>query len=77
MIELKEKITTKEKAKLSEEIKLPNGDVFKITLHKVIEERCDELDYLIEDSGYEIIHRDLNRVATSIYNYIAYFYKTD
>ena len=75
MIELKEKITTKEKIKLAEAVGLPNvDDIYKISLQKVIEERCDELDYIIEDMGYEIIYRDLNRVATSIYNYCVYFY---
>lgn len=77
MIELKEKITTKEKIKLSEVVELPNIDIYKISLQKVIEERCDELDYIIEDMGYEIIYRELNRVATSIYNYSVYFHMSD
>lgn len=49
------------------------GEVFVIKLFKVIEERCDELDYLLEDQGYEILHREYISVATSIYNYEVYF----
>ena len=41
-------------------------------LDKVIEERCDDLDYYLEDQGYEILHQEYIRVATSIYNYRVY-----
>ena len=44
-------------------------DAFEFQLHKVIEERCDEFDYYLEQEGFEIIERDMQRVATSIYNY--------
>lgn len=49
------------------------NEVFVISLFKVIEERCDELDYIIDENGYEIHHREYTRVATSIYNYEVYF----
>ena len=42
---------------------------YRYSLDKVIEERCDEFDYILEDEGYEIIHRELKRVATSIFDY--------
>ncbi len=44
-------------------------------LDKAIEERCDELDYMLEDMGYEIAHREMIRVATSIYNYEVIVFK--
>ena len=44
-------------------------EVFQYCLDKVIEERCDELDYMLEDDGFEILDREMTRVATSIYNY--------
>lgn len=46
-------------------------------LEKVIEERCDDLDYYLEDQGYEILHREYKRVATSIYDYQVYVIKID
>ena len=50
-----------------------NTDLFMVELNKVIEERCDELDNEIDDAGYEIIHREYIRVATSIYDYLVFF----
>jgi hypothetical protein len=38
-------------------------------LDKVIEERCDEFDYYLEDNKYTIVARDLIPIATSIFNY--------
>jgi hypothetical protein len=72
MLDKKEVIHYQDYPDLSE---YASDTIYKITLHKVIEERCDELDYEIEDNGYEIIHRDMTRVATSIYNYDVFFIK--
>lgn len=49
------------------------AEIFVIKLFKVIEERCDELDYQLEEEGYDILHQEYIRVATSIYNYEVYF----
>ena len=38
-------------------------------LDRVIEERCDEFDYELEEEGFEIINRDLEPIATSIFRY--------
>ena len=61
-----ENLTDEEKHKFSIPL---TTDAFRYSIDKVIEERCDEFDYTLEDDGFEIIHRDLMRVATSIYNY--------
>ena len=53
-----------------------NESIFEYILEKVIEERCDEFDYHLEESGFEIISRDFKRVATSIYNYKVIIHKT-
>lgn len=63
-----------EKFQFPQELKhLENEYIFHIKLEKVIEERCDELDYILEEEGYTILHQDYIRVATSIYNYLVYF----
>jgi hypothetical protein len=55
---------------------IPKGaQAFSYFLEKSIEERCDELDYQLEDEGFEIVHRDLNPVATNIYNYEVIVFK--
>jgi hypothetical protein len=46
-----------------------NTKLYKYSLDKVIEERCDEFDYILEEEGFEIVTREMIRVATSIYNY--------
>lgn len=52
-------------------LKIPlKSKAFAFYLDKVIEERCDEFEYSLEDSGFEIVDREYNRVATSIYNFI-------
>ena len=50
-----------------------NESCFVIELNKVIEERCDELDYELDEAGHEILHREYIRVATSIYDYFVFF----
>ena len=47
--------------------------VYMNILEKVIEERCDELDYSLEAEGHQIIHREYITVATSIFNYQVYY----
>lgn len=71
MIELKRPLTIEEKNEL--EIDLPQGEVQIIELDRVIEERCDELDYILEDHGYEILHRDYKELAINVYHYKVYF----
>jgi len=62
--------------KETKEFDIPKGfEAFIFSLDKVIEERCDEFDYQLEDQGYEIVHREFKRVATSIYNYEVVAYK--
>lgn len=71
MIEKKQKIT---KNNFPNELShLEDDFIFMIKLEKVIEERCDELDYHLEDQGHMILHQEYKRVATSIYNYKVYF----
>lgn len=55
----------------------PKINVYFLFREKIIEERADEIDYDLESMGYLIIHRDLVRVATSIYNYKVYCVKED
>ncbi len=43
--------------------------VYEFMLDRVIEERCDEFDYELEEEGFEIINRDLEPIATSIFRY--------
>lgn len=68
MLSLKRKATLEER----EQFKIKE-ECYIIDLFKVIEERCDELDNEIDEEGYEIIHREYTRVATSIYNYQVFF----
>ena len=68
MLSLKRKATLEER----EQFKIKE-DCYIIDLFKVIEERCDELDNEIDEEGYEILHREYTRVATSIYNYQVFF----
>ena len=39
----------------------------------LIEERCDELDYIIEENSYEIIDREYIALAANIYRYRVLF----
>lgn len=68
MLQLKRDATEEEKSKFNITEKC-----YVIELFKVIEERCDELDYEIDEEGHEILHREYTRVATSIYNYQVFF----
>ena len=68
MLSLKRKATLEER----EQFKIKE-ECYIIDLFKVIEERCDELDNEIDEEGYEIIHQEYTRVATSIYNYQVFF----
>lgn len=62
----KRKLSDSEK----EKIDIPSHwSAFEFGLDKVIEERCDEFEYELEEHGYEIFNRDYIRVATSIYNF--------
>ena len=36
---------------------------------KIIEERCDQFDYELEEEGYIIISQELTPAAVSIFNY--------
>lgn len=63
------------KSEEKQKFNLPsNSKAFEFCLDKVIEERCDEFDYYLEDNGYEIANREMIPIATSIFNYkvIAY-----
>ena len=71
MLERKVKLTRQQSQSLEFSSEL--GPIYLIELDKVIEERCDELDNMIEDQGYEIIHRDYKIIATSIFSYKVYF----
>jgi hypothetical protein len=76
MLERKQKLDSIKAEELIAENHLEvelSTDIYTIQLDKVIEERCDELDYILEDNGYDIIHRDMRPVATSIFNYTIYF----
>ena len=53
----------------------PKHEAFKFILEKVIEERCDEFDYELEEQGFIIVDRDMISVATSIFNYHVIAYK--
>ena len=44
-------------------------------LDKIIEERCDEFDYELEEQGYLIAFRDMETAAVSIFNYKVIAYK--
>ena len=63
-------LTDEEKEEL--EVQIPEGKLFIIELDRVIEERCDELDYILEDHRYEIFHRDYKNLAVNIYHYKVY-----
>jgi hypothetical protein len=71
MLEQMRPLTDEEKEDL--EIELPTGEIYIIELDRVIEERCDELDYILEDHGHEILHRDYKTLATNIYHYKVIF----
>lgn len=76
MLERKQKLDSIKAEELIAENHLEvelSTDIYTIQLDKVIEERCDELDYILEDNGYDIIHRDMKPVATNIFNYTIYF----
>lgn len=74
--DLIEQITTTKRKALIEKYSL-NDDckLLQYTLEKVIEERCDEFDYQLEEEGFKIIEREFKRVATSIYNYQVIVFK--
>ena len=61
-----EKLTQEEREKYN--IK-DNSLAYRFYLDKVIEERCDEFDYILESEGFEILNQEMIRIATSIYNY--------
>lgn len=52
----------------------PGSEAFLYELDKVIEERCDEFNYILESDGLTIVFEDLEPAAVSIFNYkvIAY-----
>lgn len=63
-----------EKSKL----KIPDGtEAYLFELDKVIEERCDQLDYELEDDGFVIVSQDLTPAAVSIFNYKVVAYKNN
>lgn len=56
--------------------KIPlDRDAFLLELDKIIEERCDEFDYELEEEGYTIVFRDMETAAVSIFNYKVIAYK--
>ena len=71
MLEQMRLLTNEERDEL--EVQLPEGEVQIIELDRVIEERCDELDTILEDQGYEILHRDYKTLSTNVYHYWVYF----
>lgn len=44
-------------------------------LDKVIEERCDQFDYELEEDGYTLVSQDLSPVAASIFSYRVVAYR--
>ncbi|MCO4755624.1 MAG: hypothetical protein KC478_14175 [Bacteriovoracaceae bacterium] len=50
-------------------------EAYRFILEKIIEERCDEFDYELEELGFTIADRDMKNVATSIYTYNVVAYK--
>ena len=72
MLEKMRPLTQDDELKL-DQIDIPKGKAYVIELDRVIEERCDELDYILEDHGFEIFHRDYETLATNIYHYRVYF----
>ncbi|MCT4641451.1 MAG: hypothetical protein N4A33_04080 [Bacteriovoracaceae bacterium] len=71
MLEKTRKLSIQEIEELP--INIPTKQAYIIELEKVIEERCDELDYNLEYQGYQIIHRDYITLSTNIYNYKVIF----
>jgi hypothetical protein len=54
---------------------LAKHEAYAFYIDKVIEERCDEFDYTLEDDGYIIVYRDYEPAAASIFNYTVIAYK--
>ncbi|MFT6633790.1 MAG: hypothetical protein ACJAS4_003762 [Bacteriovoracaceae bacterium] len=52
-------------------------EAYLFELDKVIEERCDQFDYELEEDGFVIISQDLFPVAVSIFNYKVVAYKSN
>ncbi|MBC77161.1 MAG: hypothetical protein CME64_14210 [Halobacteriovoraceae bacterium] len=50
---------------------------YEFILDRVIEERCDEFDYELEDEAYTIIKKDMEPIATSIFKYTVIASKKD
>lgn len=73
MLELMQSISTEEKESIKELNSFRDQPIFKIELDRVIEERCDELDYLLEDHEYEILHRVYKELAINIFHYTVFF----
>jgi hypothetical protein len=71
MLEKIRTVSDREKQEL--QLDWPEGESFIVELDRVIEERCDELDMILEEHGYYIFHRDYITIATSIFNYRVYF----
>ena len=42
---------------------------------KIIEERCDEFDFELEQLGYTVVSQDMEPAAVSIFNYKVIAYK--
>jgi hypothetical protein len=68
------KITLDDTEKLKYKIPLDRV-AFLFELDKVIEERCDEFDYELEEQGYVIANRDMETAAVSIFNYKVIVFK--
>ena len=47
----------------------PSREAFCFYLDKVIEERCDEFDLILEDDHFEIVDREYETIAANIFNY--------
>ena len=68
----KEEVTQKERIKYKI---LEQHEAFVFELDKVIEERCDEFIYQLEDEGYTLVSEELEPVAVSIFNFKVIAYK--
>jgi hypothetical protein len=63
-----------EKSKL----KIPlDKEAYLFELDKVIEERCDQFDFELEDDGFVKVSRDLSPAAVCIYDYKVVAYKNN
>jgi hypothetical protein len=58
--------------------KIPlDKEAYLFELDKVIEERCDQFDYELEEDDFVIVSQDLIPVAVSIFNYKVVAYKNN